>query len=168
VTNLLYWSRSQQDGVAIRLAQLDLLNTLKSTLAIAQAQAKQKNIVLDQQIDPTIMVSGDADMLQLVVRNLLQNAIKFTPPGGTIRVNAETVDGRCMLTVNDTGAGIAPQQVETLFSGTANPAYGTANEKGVGLGLQLCRDFMERQGGSISVESQFGKGSRFTIALPGA
>jgi two-component system sensor histidine kinase/response regulator len=166
VTNLLYWSRSQLNGVTVNLAQLKLADTLENTLRIAQAQAMQKNIMLTQRIDPAISVIADVDMLQLVVRNLLQNAIKFTLVGGTISVDTDIVQGRCRLSVSDTGVGITDVQLKTLFSGAASPAYGTANEKGVGLGLQLCREFVEHQHGHISVESKPGEGSRFIIELP--
>lgn len=166
VTNLLYWSRSQLEGSTVQLAKLDLSDTLDNTLAIAGASALQKDIVLTQHIDAAVSVIADADMLQLVVRNLLQNAIKFTPPGGAIQVETLTSENRCRLTVSDTGTGIAAGQLETLFSGITAPAYGTANEKGVGLGLQLCREFMERQRGSISVVSKPGEGSAFSIELP--
>lgn len=166
VTNLLYWSRSQLEGSTMHLTPLTLSETLDNTLAIAGAWAIQKGILLEQQVDATMKVVADADMLQLVVRNLLQNATKFTAPGGTIRIEITIVENRCRLTVSDTGTGIPIEQQETLFMGTSAPAYGTANEKGVGLGLQLCREFMERQGGSISVESKPGEGARFSIELP--
>jgi signal transduction histidine kinase len=150
----------------MHLTQLTLSETLDNTLAIAGAWAIQKGILLEQQVDATMKVVADADMLQLVVRNLLQNATKFTARGGTIRIETTIVENRCRLTVSDTGTGIPIEQQETLFMGTSAPAYGTANEKGVGLGLQLCREFMERQGGSISVESKPGEGARFSIELP--
>lgn len=105
-------------------------------------------------------------MLQLVVRNLLQNAIKFTPKNGVIKINTDANGAFCQLQVSDSGTGIPAEQLASLFSGNTIPAYGTANEKGVGLGLILCREFMERQGGRISVQSTLGKGSVFTIELP--
>lgn len=166
VTNLLYWSRSQLDGSTVHLTALPLADTLDSTLAIAGVLAWQKGITLKTDINPAIRLHADADMLQLVVRNLLQNAMKFTSSGGFISVAAIQIENRCRLTVSDTGSGIEPRQLATLFTGAATPTYGTANEKGVGLGLQLCHEFMERQGGSISVESEVGKGSKFSIELP--
>lgn len=166
ITNLLYWSRSQLEGMSVQLAQLNILATLDSTLAISGALAAQKNIKLEQRLDPAARIFADTDMLQLVVRNLLQNAIKFTAAGGKIRIEASAVGDRCRLTVSDTGTGIAPDQLKTLFSDITIPTYGTANERGVGLGLQLCREFMERQGGGINVESKLGEGSRFSIELP--
>lgn len=166
VTNLLYWSRTQLQGATVHLSSLPLIQTLENTIAIARSLAMQKGIEINQQTDAEIWVTADADMLQLVVRNLLQNAVKFTPPGGTVWINTAVHNGRCMVTISDNGTGIAPEHLATLFTGTGSPTSGTANEKGVGLGLQLCRDFMEHQGGSISVSSKPGEGSRFTIELP--
>lgn len=166
VTNLLYWSRSQLEGAIIHITPLPLLTTLNNTLEIAATLAAEKDIRLELHIDSSVRVKGDADMLQLVVRNLLQNAVKFTGPGGIIRIESAIADNSCRITVSDTGKGIAPQQLETLFSGLTTPSNGTANEKGVGLGLQLCHEFIERQGGSISVKSEPGRGSVFSIELP--
>lgn len=168
VTNLLYWSRSQLEGASVKLVELNLLDTLKNTLSIATALAAQKGISLKQNIDPKAEVTGDADMLQLVVRNVLQNAIKFSSNGSEIKIDAAIAHHRCGITISDTGTGIGPEQLATLFTGATMPTYGTANEKGVGLGLQLCHEFMEKQGGGISVESKLGEGSRFTIELPAA
>ncbi|PTQ98234.1 signal transduction histidine kinase [Mucilaginibacter yixingensis] len=166
VTNLLHWSRSQLDGAAVHLTRLHLAETLDSTLSIQKGMAAQKQVEIETYINPAIQILGDADMLQLVVRNLLQNAIKFTPKNGLISVSTDVNETYCQLHVSDSGTGITPNQLASLFSGDIVPAYGTANEKGVGLGLILCREFMERQGGRISVESTLGKGSVFTIELP--
>jgi two-component system sensor histidine kinase/response regulator len=165
VTNLLYWSRSQLEGFTMHLTILPLQETLRNTLDLALRTCSEKGIVLTTAIHPEIRVLADADMLQLVVRNLLQNAVKFTTSGGNISVETETISKNCRITVSDTGTGISPEQLNSIFSG-AIPAFGTANEKGVGLGLQLCKEFMERQGGSIHVESDYGKGSRFIIYIP--
>ena len=109
---------------------------------------------------------ADTDMLQLVVRNLVSNAIKFTPRGGIINIDAQLVQHECKITVSDNGKGIDPQQQEKIFSINTEPAFGTNNEKGVGLGLLLCKEFIERQGGRIGFESVFGKGSSFFIYIP--
>jgi two-component system, sensor histidine kinase and response regulator len=166
LTGLLYWSRSQLEGGAVHLAQLPLSETLANTMAIAESLTTQKSIVLESCIDPSIRVIGDADMLQLVVRNLLQNAVKFTAAGGSIRVEAAP-DGRIVrLSVSDTGIGMSPEKLATLFSGNTAPSHGTAGEKGVGLGLLLCREFVALQNGQIIVKSEPGKGSKFTVELP--
>jgi signal transduction histidine kinase len=165
VTNLLYWSRSQLDGFTIRLIALSLSDTLKNTIEIANAIGSEKGIALTTRIDPKTRVVADADMLQLVVRNLLQNAIKFTATGGSIKLETETTKDLCRISVIDNGAGITADKIDVIFAGMV-PTYGTANEKGVGLGLPLCKEFMERQGGSIYAESIPGEGSRFSIQIP--
>lgn len=165
VTNLLYWSRSQLNGFNIHLTPLSLPATLENTIGIANGLSNAKGITFTIHINPGIRIMADADMLQLVVRNLLQNAIKFTSPGGMISVKAETINNSCRICVTDNGTGIKPERINNIFSGAA-PTFGTANEKGFGLGLQLCKEFMERQGGSIQVESTLGKGSQFTVNIP--
>ncbi|HTH81854.1 MAG TPA: HAMP domain-containing sensor histidine kinase [Mucilaginibacter sp.] len=166
LTSLLYWSRSQQENANVSLTRLNLADNLSNTLAMAETLAAQKGIVFKCHIDPSLHAIGDTDMLQLVVRNLLQNAIKFTSPGGDVSIEAESDRGFTRIYVKDSGKGIAADDLEAILSGNTKPSFGTAGEKGVGLGLTLCREFMERQGGSITAESVFGEGSVFTIELP--
>jgi len=166
LTGLLYWSRSQLEGGTVHLAQLALSDTLANTMAIAGSLAAQKGIELQNHIDPSTRVTGDADMLQLVIRNLLQNAVKFTATGGSICVEAVPDGNILRLSVSDSGIGITPEKLATLFSGNTTSSHGTAGEKGVGLGLSLCREFVALQNGQITVESTPGKGSKFTIELP--
>lgn len=166
LTNMLYWSRSQLNGAAVNLVPLPVAETLQNTIAITSALTTQKNILFQHDIDTGITVIADADMLQLVVRNLLQNAVKFTPQGGIIHIEATTHTDTCRISITDSGTGIAPEQMNRLFSGNITPAYGTAHEKGVGLGLLLCRDFIERQNGRIFAKSTLGNGAVFTVELP--
>ncbi|QXV67460.1 HAMP domain-containing histidine kinase [Mucilaginibacter sp. 21P] len=166
VTNLLYWSRSQMEGTATDIMKLSLLNTLKNPMAIAAVQAAHKKINFIQNIDPDKMIYADADMLQLVVRNLLQNAVKFTPTGGIISIKSMVEAHNCKIIIADNGAGISPGQLSTIFNGKPKPTYGTENEKGVGLGLMICKEFMEHQGGHITADSKPGEGSAFTITIP--
>ena len=112
------------------------------------------------------MVVADVDMLQLVIRNLLSNAIKFTPKGGIIHIEAELIGSECKMMVKDNGKGIPKNKQVKIFTIKTQPEYGTNNEKGVGLGLALCKEFTERQGGSISFESTVGKGSSFFVFIP--
>ncbi len=166
LTNLLQWSRSQMEGTAVKLVELNLLSAIKSTLEMGKTEAEKKGIAFNCNIGPEIAVIADKDMLQLVVRNLVSNAIKFTPHGGTINIDAQLTPHECKITISDNGKGIDPQKQEKIFSINTEPAFGTANEKGVGLGLLLCKEFIERQGGRIGFESVFGKGSSFFIYIP--
>lgn len=166
LTNLLQWSRSQMEGPRVNLQAINLLNAIQSTLTMAAGQAAKKNIAFSYHVPDNMTVVADTDMLQLVVRNLISNAIKFTPLGGTIKIDAKQLQHECKITVSDTGNGIDKHKQGKIFSVNTEPAFGTNNEKGVGLGLLLCKEFIERQGGRIGFESVFGHGSSFFIFIP--
>ncbi|UOE50003.1 HAMP domain-containing histidine kinase [Mucilaginibacter sp. SMC90] len=165
LSNLLYWTKSQMERPTVNLQQVNLSLVLKSTLDMEKALAVKKGISLNYDIDDKIIVVADTDMLQLVVRNLVNNAIKFTQKGGNININAQVLAGSCKLTVSDNGKGIAIAEQENIFRITVDPTFGTNNEKGVGLGLMLCKEYIERQGGSIGFESIFGRGSSFFVFI---
>ncbi|MGY4386387.1 two-component system sensor histidine kinase/response regulator [Pedobacter sp. UYP24] len=166
LSNLLNWSKSQMEGSSVTLIELDLLPVLSSTLEMERNHAIRKDINLYYNIPSYFRVIADADMLQLVIRNLISNAIKFTDHGGMIDVDAETLDGECKITIRDNGKGISLNDQEKIFSMKAEPTFGTNNERGVGLGLVLCKEFIERQGGRIDFESKAGTGSSFFIFIP--
>jgi two-component system sensor histidine kinase/response regulator len=166
LSNLLQWSRSQMEGPAVNLSELNLFSAIKSTLEMGKTQAEKKHITFSYHIGPEIAVVADIDMLQLVLRNLISNAIKFTQQGGIITINAQLIQHECKITVSDNGRGIDQHKQEKIFSINTEPAFGTNNEKGVGLGLLLCKEFIERQGGRIGFESIFGQGSSFFIFIP--
>ena len=166
LSNLLFWTKSQMERPVLNLLEVNLSSVLDSTLDMEKMLAKRKGISLNYQINEQITVIADIDMLQLVVRNLVNNAIKFTSTGGTIVIDAEVLTNECKVTVSDNGKGIKQAEQEKVFSITTEPAFGTNNERGVGLGLTLCKEFIERQGGRIGFESVFGKGSSFYIFIP--
>ncbi|MBO9572987.1 MAG: HAMP domain-containing histidine kinase, partial [Chitinophagaceae bacterium] len=148
------------------LTEANLFDTLMQTLEIGKTLAAKKAITLNYQIDAGTVVKADTDMLQLVVRNLIHNSIKFTPRGGVINIDTQLVNDKCRISVRDNGTGIPQDKADTLFLMTSGSTFGTNNEKGVGLGLPLCKEFMERQGGSIDFESTPGQGSHFFIFIP--
>jgi two-component system sensor histidine kinase/response regulator len=166
LTNLLQWSRSQMEGPLVNLVPTNLLSAIKSTLDMGKTQADKKDIALNYIINPELTVVADTDMLQLVVRNLISNAIKFTPQGGIINIGAQLIQQECKIVVSDNGKGIDRNKQEKIFSINTEPGLGTNNEKGVGLGLLLCKEFIERQGGRIGFESVFGQGSSFFVFIP--
>lgn len=166
LSNLLHWSKSQMEGPSVNLAELNLIAVLSGTLEMESMHASKKDITLNYRIPAQLMVIADKDMLQLVVRNLISNAVKFTPRGGIITVEARIEAHECKITVSDNGNGIPQDKQENIFSIKAEPAFGTNNEKGVGLGLVLCKEFIERQGGRIGFESTFGLGSSFFVFIP--
>jgi len=166
LSNLLHWSKSQMEGSSAHLLEVDLLTVLAGTLEMERMHALKKDISFSYHIPPQLKVIADVDMLQLVVRNLISNAVKFTPQGGQINVDARLILHQCKITVSDNGKGIPEDKQENIFSIRSEPSFGTGNERGVGLGLVLCREFIEQQGGRIGFESNFGFGSSFFIFIP--
>ncbi|ACU03736.1 sensor histidine kinase [Pedobacter heparinus] len=166
LANVLSWTKGQMEAVQISLKPLVLKQSLYSTLKVMEGIAKEKGIELRNQITDEVCVLGDRDMLQLVIRNLISNAIKFTFPGGDIIVSAHMHQNECVISVKDNGAGIPAEQQSAIFSPALKPTFGTGNERGVGLGLMLCKEFTELQGGKISFESQTDAGSTFMVHLP--
>ncbi|WP_243772243.1 sensor histidine kinase [Mucilaginibacter rubeus] len=166
LSNLLNWSRTQMTGPVVHLTALNLLGTLLPTLEMERSLAAVKKIDLRWDIASGLTATGDKDMLELVIRNLISNAIKFTRPNGHILIRGSISGADCKLEVNDNGVGIPSDKRADLFSPVTEPAYGTENERGIGLGLVLCKDFMERQGGRLNYESTVGTGSSFFIFLP--
>jgi two-component system sensor histidine kinase/response regulator len=166
LSNLLLWSKSQMEGSYVQLMEVNLFAVLQRTLEMEKALAMRKNITLTYSIPPQMIVIADVNMLQLVVRNLISNAIKFTRHGGQVNINAEEILGECKITVSDDGGGMSPEIQKNIFSIKIDPAFGTNKEKGSGLGLILSKEFMERQGGRIGFESTTGHGSSFYIFIP--
>ncbi|MGZ3874167.1 MAG: sensor histidine kinase [Mucilaginibacter sp.] len=165
LANVLSWTKKQMDAVTVILLPLKLSQVLRTTLELLKGIAKEKGIDLQYHIDDDICVIGDKDMLQLVVRNLVMNAIKFTYAGGSVSIDADKQPDKCVITVRDTGAGIPRERQASLFTLDAKSTYGTGKEKGIGLGLILCREFIELQGGHIEFTSKPGSGSAFSISL---
>jgi two-component system sensor histidine kinase/response regulator len=164
--NLLSWSKTQMDGVNVNLIEQDLLHTLETTLIMQKSIAEEKNIVLTNAIDEGLRVVADTDMLELVIRNLVNNAIKFTPFDGEIKVSTSIQGQECWISVADNGVGIAKTDYLNIFSLSSQSTYGTNQEKGVGLGLVLCKEFVQIQQGRIWVESELGSGTVFYVSLP--
>lgn len=163
---LLIWSKGQMDGVNVKLGYVTLRGALFNTLELERSIALKKQIVLTTELDWDIKIVADNDMLQLVIRNLINNAIKFTNAGGEIIFKAKPIGGECWLIIRDNGIGITEEKQSELFSLRAGTTFGTNNEKGVGLGLLLCKEFTELQGGRIWLESNPGEGTAFYVAMP--
>lgn len=166
IENLLTWVKSQLNGVKPDLKTLFVLKELSPMLELSQLTAKKKNISLDIEIAPDTTVFADTEMLQLIIRNLISNAIKFTSTEGFIKVKAFNRNHKCIFEVTDNGIGIADQEQENIFSHKIKSKTGTMNEKGSALGLIICRDYVMMQNGQISLESKEGKGTTFFVVLP--
>jgi two-component system sensor histidine kinase/response regulator len=167
--NLLNWTKSQMDGgISVNMVRLNLSEVVSACLLVQQAAADIKGVTISIKIDPLIELSADRDMLKLVIRNLLNNAIKFTPPGGEIQIFSSYDSGYVRLNIMDNGVGIPMASQEDLFKMDARSTYGTNNEKGVGLGLILCKEYTEMQKGKISFTSVPGNGTIFTLEFADA
>jgi signal transduction histidine kinase len=166
--NLLEWSRSQTGNIEFKPEVFDLNVLLEQNKGLLQTQALNKKIQIENRSAGDVAVKAHKHSVNTVVRNLISNAIKFTPEGGTITLEAVGgQNGDLMVSVKDTGVGMGPEVIQKLFRlDTKHTTKGTADEKGTGLGLILCKDFIEKNGGRIWVESTPGKGSVFYFSLP--
>jgi len=167
LTNLLNWSRSQTGRLQINPTIIILRYLMVQNVESQYNKANCKKVEIVADVDENLSVFADINLLNIVFRNLISNAIKFTKASGTIRVTAKQIDGNLVeISVSDTGIGIKPENLDKLFQVNIATTYGTDNEKGNGLGLVLCKEFIEKCGGTIGVESEIGVGSRFYVRLP--
>ncbi|MGE5429577.1 MAG: PAS domain S-box protein [Syntrophomonadaceae bacterium] len=167
IENLLDWSRIQTGRMEFNPEALSLPGQVKPVFSLLKNNAITKGIKLEQRINKDIAVFADEKMLHCVLQNLISNAIKFTNPDGKITISARKEDGHVKVSVADTGVGIAQSSLDKLFKIDSNlSTEGTAHEKGTGLGLILCKEFIEKNGGFIEVESKLNKGTTFTFTLP--
>jgi len=165
--NLLEWSRMQTGKIEWKPDELDLYTSSFENITLFKAGAKNKEINLYSDIKKNTMVFADPNMVTMIMRNLVSNAVKFTKPGGEVRISSESHEDNEEITISDTGVGIKKEDIEKLFRiDVHHSTYGTAKEPGTGLGLILCKEFAEKNGGKIWVESEPGKGSRFKFTLP--
>jgi signal transduction histidine kinase len=165
--NLLEWARSQTGNISFKPESFDLTVVLNENKELLSAQAGNKQISIVQERVAPLSVSVHKHSITTVVRNLLSNAIKFTPPGGQIKINAMENQNDIVVSVADTGVGMSEAVIKNLFRiDSKHSTLGTANEKGTGLGLVLCKDFVEKNGGRLWVESKERAGSIFFFTIP--
>lgn len=164
--NLLDWARLQQSQIIFRPRAVVLKEIVDEIFDLMIEKAQSKNIELINAIPYKLTISADQDMLKTILRNLISNALKFTSSEGKIEISARVGDEKIEIAVKDTGTGIRKEDRDKLFkSGSVFSQQGTENETGTGLGLMLCKEFIEKHGGLIWVESEVGKGSRFIFTL---
>lgn len=169
IENLLDWSRIQTGRMEFNPEALSLPGQIKPVFSLLKNNAITKGIKLEQKISKDLAVYADEKMLHCILQNLISNAIKFTNPDGKITITAKRDDGNIKVSVMDTGIGIPPNALDKLFKIDSNlSTEGTAHEKGTGLGLILCKEFIEKNGGTIAVESKLNKGTTFSFTLPAA
>ncbi|MCK5516647.1 MAG: PAS domain S-box protein [Desulfobulbaceae bacterium] len=167
IENLLEWSRVQSGKIPFDPKKIDVYEIAENTLALLRPSLKAKRIKVDSVIAPGTVVFVDFNMLHTVLRNLISNAIKFTEAGGSISLSTCQQDDLIEISVRDDGVGISEEVLSGLFRiEISHSARGTANETGTGLGLILCKEFVELHQGDISVSSELGKGATFSVKLP--
>lgn len=165
--NLLLWAKTQKNSMQYKPERLRLNLVVKNNVILNKRIAERKEIELKSSIPDNVVVYADHNMVDLIIRNLLSNAIKFTPQKGKVKLTVSDKDDQFYeISVRDTGVGIAKEDIPRLFDGNDHHStYGTGKEKGSGLGLILCKEFVEANGGTIEVQSKVNKGSTFFFTL---
>jgi signal transduction histidine kinase len=143
-----------------------MVRIVSNVLRMQEMFTTKKQVTIHLNLSVDVFIKADADMMELVVRNILQNGIKFTPVGGEIWISNRITKGKYVLMIRDKGTGIPASKLRNLFTLKINSSYGTRNEKGSGLGLHLCKEFMKLQGGQIWASSVENIGSTFYISIP--
>ncbi|KAB2844556.1 MAG: PAS domain S-box protein, partial [Melioribacteraceae bacterium] len=165
--NLLEWSRSQTGGLKYEPHQFDIYELVRRNFLLLNPMAKSKGIKLICEVNENTEVFADFDMINTVIRNLISNAVKFTNKDGEIKISAVSADGFLKLCVCDNGVGMDKKTLDKLFKlGEQHTSRGTSKETGTGLGLILCKEFIEKNYGKIWAESEIGKGTTFCFTIP--
>jgi len=172
--NLLDWSRTQQGLSAFVPESILLMPKISECIALIEEAATKKEIAIKYFIHPELEIFADSNMLGAIMRNLVSNAVKFTPKGGEVMISAESMaDNSVEISVSDTGIGMNKEMIDHLFRLDMNTnRKGTDGEYSTGLGLIICKDFIKKHGGTLRIESDpesasGGNGSVFTITFPG-
>ncbi len=165
--NLLNWARSQTGKITVTPSLFYLYQVINETVSLLEGMATNKDIIVNITVNEAIKVNADPNWTKIILRNLISNAIKYTNKNGKIIVSAKDVGDYIEITVADNGVGISSDDISKLFQINVKfLTLGTANEKGSGIGLLLCKEFVERQGGKICVESKLSEGTQLKITLP--
>jgi signal transduction histidine kinase len=164
---LLEWARTQTDRMDYDFVDIDLVETNNKIIELLETAALQKSLVIENYIKESINVYADKKSIETVLRNLIANAIKFTNKDGIIKVESKNIGKEVLISVVDNGIGLSREDQNKLFKiGIHHTTIGTNKEKGTGVGLILCKELVEKNGGKIWVESELGKGSKFSFTLP--
>ena len=167
IENVLLWVRSQMAGVSISREPIAVGGLVNEHLSLYKAKAAEKNVVLSKEVDDTLMVMADKQVLSLVLRNLISNAIKYSFESGKVVVSADKQNGFVVLSICDEGKGMSQLTLERLVNHeeSLSSEPGTGNEMGTGLGLMVSRDYLAQMGSELRIESVLGKGSTFRVIL---
>jgi PAS domain S-box-containing protein len=169
ISNLVHWSRAQQGRLRPMFVRLNINQLIVNEFSLHRAGASNKKLRMLNTVSDKIEAFADREMVSTILRNFISNAIKFTPKNGEVSVHCEVKNNKVIISVVDSGIGIDPDMVKSLFDFESSAStLGTEGEKGTGLGLAICKEFAELNGGKIGVESKLGEGSRFYFTLPEA
>lgn len=167
LNNLLSWGQTQMNGAITKPAVVDLQNIVATNINLLSEIAFGKTIKVSNKIEDQTMVWSDPNQIDIVIRNLISNALKFTPKNGSITISAYEKNERWEVSIQDNGVGMNQETLDILFAKNSNvTTYGTDNEKGTGLGLSLCKEMIENNKGTIWVNSVLNQGTCFKFALP--
>ncbi len=165
--DLLQWSRLNMDSFKAEIKSINIFDEVEKTFDLLKHNAQKKRIGLINEINPQYIALGDSSMIKLLLRNLISNAIKFSKPGGNIKLSSKIINSSLEVSVIDSGVGIPPEVVPNLFRlDIKYSTPGTADEIGSGIGLVLCKDILDKLNGKIWVASELGRGSTFSFTLP--
>lgn len=164
--NLLEWSKNQLEGLKVDKGNFDLFKIVDRNLNLYQIQINSKEISIVNQVEPNTIAFADANMIDVVIRNLLSNSIKFCKKGDVITLNATSKNNFIEYTISDTGVGMSEENAQKIFQLVNSKSIGTSGEIGHQIGLVLCKDMIDINGGTISVESKLGVGTTFSINIP--
>lgn len=166
LTNLMTWSQLESGRMPCSPVQFDIKSVCDEVVSLLEPTAKRKLIQIENKLSSSL-VFGDREMISTVLRNLTSNAIKYSSKDGKIKISSAPGNGELIVTVEDNGVGISKERLDKIFYIIENdPTRGTQNEKGTGLGLILCKDFVDKNIGRIWVESTPGIGTSFSFTIP--
>lgn len=165
--NLMEWSQLQSGRMNFNPELFDISKLIGEVMLLLKGMTDQKSIIIENRLTKAALVFADKEMISTVLRNLISNALKFTQPEGKISISAQSKDNNLVITVSDNGVGLSEDRINKLFNiSESYSTQGTNKEKGTGLGLILCSEFIKKNQGIIWVESEIGKGSSFSFSLP--
>lgn len=165
--NLLFWAKAQKSELAVEIVPIKLSEVVEENIVMMESMARDKGILLGYDVDEDLIVKADRNMLNIIFRNLLSNAIKFSLAGNKVMVFSSHESNKALISVKDEGVGMSQEtQIKVFQRKEGFSLRGTAQEKGTGLGLTLCVEFIKKLGGAYFVESAEGKGTTFSFTLP--
>lgn len=160
----LYWAKSNFNAIRIQAIEVDLKSIVESVLKVYENSCKAKNLSISLALASNTLVA-DPEVLSILLRNLISNAIKFTPEGGGISISSTWEGKQFLIGVNDTGIGMTPEMIDKIKSYTYSSSLGTHQERGYGIGLQLCQQLVRQINGKLYIESAPGKGTHAMVVL---